>query len=215
MSILYVGAYSWSASSGDNSNINSTCGLSAASQISVNVSGSRCSNCSAMSTSSGDDFSGGSRGANTHGGSMSILHVGAYSWSSSRGAKSNSSSMNGLTAASDVSVYVSGSGCSNCSAMSTTIGGDSYGANSYGGAISAAYMGAHSHSYGIGSLYCFSRAIIGNTQVRQLLITIKQAAIVDAMALSGEHSYMCLISTLLDRSDAIFQERLVNLTVPT
>ncbi len=118
---------------------------------------------------------------------MSVLHVGAYSWSLSAVANGNSNSISTCkaTTASDVSVHVSGSGCSNCSAISTNTL-ISYGANSYGGALSAAFIGAYSYSHAAGSFYSFSRAIVESTEVVRLSVTIQDSTIVDAVAASGE-----------------------------
>jgi hypothetical protein len=72
MSVLYIGAYSWSQSDGGSS---STCEATTAIGVSVRVSGSMCYNCSAMVIAS---TSLGSYGANSYGGSMSVSHIGAY-----------------------------------------------------------------------------------------------------------------------------------------
>jgi hypothetical protein len=178
MSVLHVGAYSWSYSG--NSNSSSNCEVTIVSDVSVHVSGSGCSNCSAISSGEID-----SNGANAYGGSMSVLHVGAYSWSFSY--SGNSGSLCEATIASDVSVHVSGSGCSNCSAISTS-GSFADGANSYGGVLNAAFIGAYSHSFADrGFLLSFSRAVIGITEVIRLSITIQDSSIVDAVAASGEY----------------------------
>ncbi len=176
MSVLLVGAYSWSQSPSGKSN--SVCEFTSASDVSVHVSGSGCSNCSAISTSGGSSL-----GANSYGGSMSVLLVGAYSWSQS--SSGGGSSMCEFTSASDVSVHVSGSGCSNCSAISTS-GGNSYGANSYGGALSAAFVGAYSYGYEIEE-YVAIQAFVTTTQVVRLSLVIQDSIIVDAEAASGEY----------------------------
>ena len=136
MSVLYVGAYSWSRSNAASSS--SKCEATNVSGVSVQISDSGCSNCSAVSSSLGDSV-----GANSYGGSMSALYVGAYSWSSSRSASSSSKCE--ATNVIGVSVQISDSGCSNCSAVSSSER-FAHGANSYGGAISVLYVGAYSWS---------------------------------------------------------------------
>jgi hypothetical protein len=178
MSVLHVGSYSWSRCQDASSS--SMCGATSASGVSVHVSSSGCSNCSAFVNSTL-----GSVGANSYGGSMSVLHVGAYSWSWSQDAFS--SSMCGATSASGVSVHVSSSGCSNCSA-STTSEVVSYGSNSYGGSISASYIGAYSYSFANGKFSVSSRSSVETTSVADFSIMIIGATIADSMALSGERS---------------------------
>ena len=80
MSVVYVGAYAFSIS--PTSSSSSACGSTTASGVSVSVSNAPSSNCSAVTTASGS----GSLGANAYGGSMSVVYVGAYAWSGSRGA---------------------------------------------------------------------------------------------------------------------------------
>jgi hypothetical protein len=114
---------------------------------------------------------------------MSVLYVGAYSWSLSN--LVSSSSTCGATSASGVSVHVSSSGCSNCRASTNSVR-DSNGANSYGGSISASYIGAYSYSQLQGQRGAFSRSSVGATRVLDFSFTIGKAMIADATALSGE-----------------------------
>ena len=176
MSVLHVGAYAWSHSYRGLSR--STCGSTSASGIRVRVQNTTSVDSRASTTTSGD-----SNGANSYGGSMSVLHVGAYAWSFSYA--TNSISTCGATTARDVSVYVNASGYSNCSAISTN-GHRSNGANSYGGALSAAFVGAYSYSSAAGSFFSFSRAIVESTEVVRLSVAIQDSTIVDAVAASGE-----------------------------
>jgi hypothetical protein len=180
MSLMHVGAYSWSLSNGAASN--STCRATAVSDVSVHVSSSECFNCSALSLTSASA----SHAVNSYGGSMSLMHVGAYSWSLSVFFMSNSNSTCGATAVSEVLVHVSGSACSNCSALSSISGRTSYGANSYGGAISAAAFGAYAYSFSFGSFNFASRAIVNITQVSCLTVMISTTTFRDVTALSGE-----------------------------
>jgi hypothetical protein len=176
MSALYVGAYSWSLSNKANSS--SKCEATSVREVLVQVSDSGCSNCSAVSSS--DEIS---YGANSYGGAMSAMYVGAYSWSF--GGTASSSSTCEATSVSGVSVQVSDSGCSNCSAVSSS-GRISYGANSYGGAMSALYVGAYSYSASAGSLEKSCTASVKNTHAHLLSITIKRSSFQNSMALSSE-----------------------------
>jgi hypothetical protein len=190
MSVLHVGAHCMSSSPAVLSNSNSLCASTSATEVSVNVRYSDCSNCSASVTSTiggpGDEAS---YGAHSYGGSMSVLHVGAYSYSRSYSSSSNSHSTCGATNASDVTVYVSDSKCSHCSA--TTSGGLSYGANTYGGSISAAYIGAYAYSFAFrGDLHFYSNSSVETTHVDTLSIFIENATINDSKATSGERCHL-------------------------
>ncbi len=175
MSVLYVGSYSWSRSGTASSS--SKCEATSVSGVSVQVSDSGCSNCSAVSSSLGT-----SNGANSYGGAMSALYVGSYSWSYSDTA---SSSKCEATSVSGVSVQISDSDCSNCRAVSSSLG-VSYGANSYGGAMSALYVGSWSRSGSYGAFEKSCTAHVATTHVHLLSITIKRSSFQNSMALSSE-----------------------------
>ncbi len=177
MSIIYIGAYAWSSSIGQGIPSNSTCGATHASGLSVHVSDSSCSNCSALSSSGSQ-----SNGANSYGGSMSIIYIGAYAWSSSIGQGNPSISTCGATHASGLSVHLRDSSCSNCGSLSTS-GSSSHGAVSYGGSVSASYIGAFCSSYGLSSS---SHSIAEVCRVHNFSITIINVMIFDSKALSGE-----------------------------
>jgi hypothetical protein len=177
MSALYVGAYSWSLSITASSS--STCGATSVSGVSVQVSDSGCFNCSAVSSTMGA-----SRGANSYGGAMSVLYVGAYSLS--RSGIDSSSSKCEATSVSRVSVQVSDSGCSNCSAVSSSNNESYGGANSYGGAMSVLYVGAYSSSSSNGVVQKSCTAFVTNTHVDLLSITIKRSGFQNSKALSSE-----------------------------
>jgi hypothetical protein len=88
---LYLGGYAWnfgksSSSSGSSSSGggSSTSGLTTASGVSVSISNVNSSGCSAKTT--------GIHGGNSYGGSMSVVHIGAYAWSNVAGGSSFSSS---------------------------------------------------------------------------------------------------------------------------
>jgi uncharacterized protein (DUF697 family) len=175
MSALYVGAYSWSLSNTASSS--SKCEATNVSEVSVQVSDSGCSNCRALSRSVK------SYGANLYGGAMSALYVGAYSWS--LGDTASSSSRCEATNVSEVSVQVSDSGCSNCSAVSIS-DRTSFGANLYGGAMSALYVGAYSYSTSYGASMTSCTASVTNTHAHLLSITIKRSSFQSSTALSSE-----------------------------
>ena len=179
MSAIYVGAYAWSWSNFVSSRSSSTCEATSASGVSVLVRDSACSNCSALSTCGLNSFA-----ANSYGGSMSVLYVGAYAWSYSAAPSSNSSGAVGATFASGVSLHVSDSTCLNCGALSTSRL-DAFGANSYGGSIGI-YIGALSYSLAVGEFRHPSSSVAGATRVHRLSITIKNSTIVDTEALIGE-----------------------------
>jgi hypothetical protein len=84
MSAVGIGAYSWSYSGtgSSSSSSNSTSGATSASGVSVSVSNAPCSNCIASVSINGYSTS---YGAISHGGSMSAVYIGAYSWSYSVG----------------------------------------------------------------------------------------------------------------------------------
>jgi hypothetical protein len=137
MSVLYIGAYAFSYSFQTNSR--SASEATTVSGVSVSVSNASCSNCTAATSSKRD-----SDGANSYGGSMSVLYIGAYAWSFSD--KADSSSASAATNVSGVSVSVSNAGCSNCTAA-TSSQGVSLGTNSYGGSMSVLYIGAYAWSF--------------------------------------------------------------------
>jgi hypothetical protein len=100
MNIVYIGAFAWSIGSAD-SNSASLCGTTTASGVSVSVSNAPSSNCSGATTLIG----GSSSGANSYGGSMSILYIGAYAWSMGLGTGSASSYCD-LTRATGLSILI-------------------------------------------------------------------------------------------------------------
>jgi hypothetical protein len=114
ISALYVGAYAWSSCvlsfSGNKLRAsNSSGGETTARDLVVSISNASCSYCRASTTSDGI-----LSGANSYCGSMSALYVGARAWSNSD--SGNSSSSCGETNASNLTVSISNSPCSNCSA---------------------------------------------------------------------------------------------------
>jgi hypothetical protein len=115
MSALYVGAYDWSQSNFRSSS--SSCEATNASGLSVGISNVPCGNCASITTSSGLY-----NGANSYGGSMSALYVGAYAWSISKNTDSNTNTNStcGATIASNLSVGISNTSCTNCVASTNS-----------------------------------------------------------------------------------------------
>lgn len=186
LSVLHIGAYAWSLANGLRRGFSSSaCGESIANGVSVQVSNSECSNCRALSTTSGIGA-----GMNSYGGLMSIVYIGAYAWSFSF--LSGSSSFCDDTSASGVSVHISNLACSNCSALATSRDG-SFGANSYGGSISA-HIGAYSYSYGVGDISGYSISFVEHTLAQQISVNITDATITDSEAMSGEHCITLFIN---------------------
>jgi hypothetical protein len=206
---FYIGAYAWSRNFAYAKSSNSTCGYTHATGVHVSVQNTSSMDSEASITSDT------SFGANSYGGSLSVLYVGAYAWS--RSLDASSSSTCGATNASGVSVHVSSFGCSNCSAL-TTSGGDSLGANSYGGSISASYIGAYSYSFSLGQIDAICRSSVGATRVLDFSITIIRATIDDTMALSSERvAAPAHVKLSYCNTDTFFlfpQERVVRHSVP-
>jgi hypothetical protein len=188
MSVVYVGAHCMSSSPqhSPNSTITSKCGATHVLDVVVNVSDSDCINCSASVTTVFSHKDTASYGANSYGGSMSVLYVGAYSWSRTSDDSSKCSSTCGSTHANDVKVHISNYNCYNCRAI--TRGGLSYGANSYGGSISAAYIGAYAYSSALisASITRLSNSSVDFTHAETLSIVIANTNINNSKALSGK-----------------------------
>ena len=133
---------------------------------------------------------------------MSVLYVGAYAWSFSNNISDTASSLSGAggssmcgaTSASGVSVHVSSSACSNCSALSTSRA-TSFGANSYGGSIGI-YIGSVSYSFAAGEFRFLSTSLVEATRVQCLSVTLKNSTIVDTEALIGEYCTILPIQSL-------------------
>jgi Zn finger protein HypA/HybF involved in hydrogenase expression len=181
MSVLYIGAYAWSAIEESSSSCRSLLQGTVVNGIAVVVRRATCTNCTALSST----IRSRSNGANVYGGSMSVLHVGAYAWSFTT-MESYSQSLCDSTIANRVSVQIHDWNCLNCSAKSKS-GGDfiedsSNGANVYGGSISAAYFGAYAYNYAQSK---HSDAYVEDTLVTQLEVVLSNSTFNDSMALSG------------------------------
>jgi hypothetical protein len=86
---------------------------------------------------------------------------------------------------------VSNLACSNCSAWGTSRD-RSFGANSYGGSVSA-YIGAYSYSYGVGDISAYSISNVKHTLARQISVIITNATMTNSEAMSGERCRTHLI----------------------
>ena len=118
-------------------------------------------------------------GANSYGGSFSV-YMGGYARSFSF--SNSSSSRSGLTTASGVNVSISNVNSSSCSATTAGI----YGANSYGGSMSAVYIGAYTWSSAVaftGSSLS-SSSVCGTTSVTGLVISISSSTFANSVAAS-------------------------------
>jgi hypothetical protein len=151
MSVVYIGGYAWSLSVGASSNTSSSCGVTTATDLIVSVRGVTCLNCIAVTTCGRN-----SHGANSYGGSMSVVYIGGYAWSLIEGAISNTSSSCGATVASGLSVSVIDSPCTNCSAVTTSVGFLN-GGNAYGGSMSVLYIVSFSESFSFATSNTVSR----------------------------------------------------------
>jgi hypothetical protein len=108
---LYLGGYAWSYSGSSSSSSSSTSGSTTASGVNVSISNLNTSDCSATTT--------GVYGANSYGGSMSVVYIGAYTRSFSQGTSFSSFSLSscGTTDVSGLVVSISSSRLINSSAV--------------------------------------------------------------------------------------------------
>ena len=166
---FHIGGYAWSRSVFRNSN--STVGCTNDTGVNVRVLNSSSIDSEASSTI-GLQVSGQSFGANVYGGSLSILHIGAYAWSFSNNVSSSSSSVCGQTSAVDLSVRASGVSCSNCVASSSVYGITSRGSNTYGGSISALFIGAYVWSCINVASSSSSSSIAGSTSATSISVHV-------------------------------------------
>jgi hypothetical protein len=183
LSGFYIGAYSWSHANDFSSNSSSVCEGTNASGVRMNVFNNSCTNCSAKTTNSRRGF-----GANSYGGSISAVYIGAYAFSLSN--FFGIISVCGVTKANRVDVSVIDSFCQNCSAVTTNSGIDSFGVNSYGGSISAVYIGAYSFSYSTGIFEAVSTSHCNSTEVRGLKVSMSFSSFHQSKAASRK----CTIS---------------------
>ena len=225
-SVLYVGAHVYSATDHTSVGYSSTSASRAttASSINLSITNASFTDCSAAisMTFPSNQTSIGSIVSNSFGGSLSILHLGAYAWSTS---DLSSSSASGATSATNVSVSVSNSKSVRSNAVVTTnaISGGNYergeirGASSYGGSMSVVYVGAQVTSRSVGdSTSSFSAATCGPTSVTGLSLVIKNSTFTDSLASSRAY-FALLISFLLlhSRSPVTQKQKKEILGAPT
>ena len=178
---FYIGAYAWSQSWSALGISQSKCGPTTASELSVQVGDARCSRCIANVSTGG-----GSNGTMSVGGSLNAMYVGAYAWSNSQFSTSRSECA--ATTASRLRVQVSDAGCTNCNASVTSTDG-LYSSASYGGFISAIYVGAHAVSFGFGDSYTTpttSTSICQSTDVSSLSVSVRNVSCRDCSAFSAQ-----------------------------
>ena len=109
----YLGGYAFSYSGSGSSS--STSGATTARGVNVSISNVNTSDCSATST--------GFSGANSYGGSMSVVYIGAYTWSYAQQGQpfpSSAQSSCGTTNVSGLLVSISSSRLAHSSAVSRT-----------------------------------------------------------------------------------------------
>jgi hypothetical protein len=169
MSVVYIGAVAWSTRASIGSPSSSTCEETSASGVRVNVSDTSCYNCRALSNANGLLSQ-----ANTYGGSMSVVHVGAHAWS--YGIGTSISGKCGVTSASAVSVAVSDTSCSSCSALTTNAGTtsveNSHQTSACGGSMSIVRVGALAWSYGTGP----SSSMCGVTSASGVSVAVRDTS---------------------------------------
>ncbi len=113
-----------------------------------------------------------------YGGSIS-LYLGGYAWSYS--VSSNSISRSGSTTARGVRVSISDVNSSDCSAITTGYNGG----NSYGGSMSAVYIGAYTWSLSqASSSSSSSLSDCGTTDVSGLVVSISSSLLANSSAVS-------------------------------
>lgn len=178
---VHIGAYSWSYSGERSRGSSSTCGATNAHGLFVNVSNVPCVNCSAVITAGFLDRL--SYGAISSAGSLSAVHIGAYSWSYN-GHSGRSSSTCEETSSNFVNVSVAFASCFECCAVTNITGLASRGANSNGGSIGAVHIGAYSWSWTQGGLFqSISKSFCNFNNVRNLAVFISRSAIARSMAI--------------------------------
>jgi hypothetical protein len=188
MSVVHVSATAWSFSNDDGISLNSpsssVCGATSASGVSVKINNSPCTNCSALIISASSSYT-----ANAHGGSMSVLYVGANAWSFGKADSSPISSTCEATSASGVSVKISDAPCYNCSAL-TSSGFASFQANAYGGSMSVVYVGANAWSSSKADSSP-SSSVCGATSASEVSVNVSNAPCSDCSALTTSGDYSC------------------------
>ena len=216
-SVLYVGAHVYSATDHTSVGYSSTSASRAttASSINLSITNASFTDCSAAisMTFPSNQTSIGSIVSNSFGGSLSILHLGAYAWSAS---DLSTSSASGATSATNVSVSVSNSKSVRSHAVVTTnaISGGNYeygearGAGSFGGSMSVVHVGAQVMSRSVGdSSSTFSAATCGPTSVTGLSLVIKNSTFTDSLASSRAYFALLISVVLLHSRSPVTQKQ--------
>jgi hypothetical protein len=174
ISALHVGAYAWSWSQSFLSS--SRCEMTDASGLNVSVNKVYCRDCRAQTTLRSASFATAeSYGAIAYGGSISLVHVGAFALSTSfetQPTLTRNSSSCGVTTATGIVAGVSNSSCSNCAAQ-TNSDGISGLANAYGGSISALHVGAYAWSLTAGGV---SQSTCEATTARDVMVGVSDSS---------------------------------------
>jgi hypothetical protein len=113
---------------------------------------------------------------------MSVLQIGAISWSFSFFKSSSKCAVSNMAF-----VQITNLILSKCRAMSTASRSDS--SMSYGGSISASHIGAYAYSIVLvaGQFDQKSESSVADSNVHQLSIIVENAVITDSVALSGKN----------------------------
>jgi hypothetical protein len=189
MSVVHIGGHAWSFSNALISNTSSRCEATTSSGMSVSIRDAACSNCRSVTISG--TFS---DAANSYGGSMSVVYIGGYAWSDSFGVSSNTSSRCEATNSSGLNVSIRNAACSICSAVTNSSGGRAFGANSYGGSMSVAFIGGYAWGFSTGDFERFSSAFCQPTHVDELSVSISQLVIQQSDATSRKCSFeLCTV----------------------
>jgi hypothetical protein len=179
---VYIGGYFSSFVTTGTSASEADIGDTIVRNVSMTIHAAQFASC--MSNRSADNMLGG----NVYGGSFSF-YTGPYVWSLNTAGSSKSTC--GVTTVSSVTVSISDSPSHNCIAVATSRR-MSYGASTYGGSLSAMYIGGYSWSFSGGELAGFvSNSICGALNVNDIRVSISDSPCFNCGAVStiGTESY--------------------------
>ncbi len=173
LSAMYIGAYAWSNGESLAKSI-STCKATNASDLSVRVDNTF------YNSSLAGIFAPVSYGVSAYGGSISALYIGARAWSYSA---SQCVSSCETTAASNLTVLVGNVSCVNCFATVES-NQSSIGADAFGGAISALFVGGYAWSFDgvIGGGSQISK--VGKIHVQNSRVSVISSSFINCSAIS-------------------------------
>ena len=209
ISALHVGALAWSYGFSDLTDTRSTCEPTIASRLSVqiiNTPGSQCY--------SGVNNSGKSYGVLASGGMISAAYVGAHAWSFSSFSSSRSECQ--TTHVSGLIVNVSNVSCIRC--LGFVLTGSSFGANAYGGVLSAMYIGAYAWSVGFNTgiserdragYAAVESTIVQNSQIFVLSSVFQDCIIISSSYVSGSQDASVVLggAVAVIQSPQVFPDR--------